>query len=130
MSVYEAHKALYEFWAGFDVPAFLSGHVPQGTALPYITFEVVSEEPFATNFLTAFDWHQAQSGINVNAERAQMMDRIAQAIPPEGVLLPLTGGGYLELLRNGSGFQSYYDDPEDATIIGGRTSVQVNFYSV
>ena len=37
-------------------------------------------------------------------------------------------GGMLALYRNSAGFQSYYDDPEDAAVIGGRTSYEIAFY--
>lgn len=36
----DVHQALHAFWSSFGVPAYLSGHVPDGASLPYITFEV------------------------------------------------------------------------------------------
>ncbi len=110
------------------VKAYLSGHVPDDAVFPYITFDVARGEEFSSTFLTVFDWHKADSGKNVNAERADLMDAIAEAIPQSGVLLEMSNGGYIELLRNGADFQTYYDDPEDKTVIGGRTAYMVNFY--
>ena len=77
--------------------------------------------------LTAIVWCRAVSGLNVNAQRAAILDSIAAAIPEEGTLVRLPGG-MLALYRNSAGFQSYYDDPEDAAVIGGRTSYEIAFY--
>lgn len=128
------HKALYRFWSGFSLDgaslsAYLSGHVPDGAALPYITFDVADGDSFAASILTAIVWLKAESGVNVNAQRAQVLDQIARAIPAEGVLLQYSGGT-IRLDRNPANFQSYYDDPEDASVIGGRTSYEVRFYHV
>lgn len=34
-------KALYEFYAGFGLPAYVDGLVPDDAVLPYITFDAV-----------------------------------------------------------------------------------------
>ena len=34
-------KALYEFYSGFDLPAYVEGLVPDNAELPYITFDAV-----------------------------------------------------------------------------------------
>lgn len=128
------HQALTKFWSQFtsgdkSVPAYLSGHVPDGAPFPYITFDVAIPDALGAIPLTAFNWHQAASGVNVNAERAALLDQIAAAIPVEGVKLPC-GDGFIILERNTANFQSYYDDPEDDSVIGGRTSYIVRFYGL
>lgn len=123
----ETHKALYAFWSSFGVPAYLTGHVPENTPFPYITFEVVASESFAVSNLSAICWFKAKSGVNVNKERAEMLDAIARAIPDEGTLID-TDSGKLALRRNYN-FQSYYDDPEDKSVVGGLTSYQISFYT-
>lgn len=129
----DVHKALTAFWGSFSfggeaIPAYLSGHVPDGAAFPYITFEVADGSAMSRSVLTAIVWCRAVSGLNVNAQRAAILDSIAAAIPEEGTLVRLPGGGMLALYRNSAGFQSYYDDPEDASVIGGRTSYEIAFY--
>lgn len=129
------HQALTKFWSQFTsggeaVPAYLSGHVPDWAKFPYITFEVAMPDAMGSIPLTAFSWHQADkySGVNVNAERAALLDQIAAAIPVEGVVLPV-GNGFAVLQRNTANFQSYYDDPDPSSaIVGGRTSYIVRNY--
>lgn len=123
----DVHRALYAFWSSFGIPAFLSGKVPDNTTFPYITFEVLDGESLSKNVLTAFVWCKAESGENVNAQRASYLDRIAEAIPENGAVVYLREG-MLALYRNESGFLSYYDDPNDGSVVGGRVSYQVNFY--
>lgn len=132
MSMSAVHRTLYKFWSGFGVDSFLSGHVPDGAQFPYITFEIGNGDALTSGYLTAFDWHRHDgTGRNINAERAELMDAIGEAIPPEGVLLELPGdAGFLMLERNDSGFQQYYDDPEDKAVIGGRTSYRVSYYTI
>lgn len=139
MSINSIHRSLFAFWSSFvytapngerkKLKAYLAGHVPDDAAFPYLTFDVARGEEFSSTYLTVFDWHKSDgTGRNVNAERADLMDAIAEAIPNSGILLEMSNGGYIELLRNSEDFQTYYDDPEDKTVIGGRTSYRVNFY--
>lgn len=123
--------ALTAFWKGFTyagepVKAFLSGHVPSGTQFPYITFDVSKGDAFSGNVLTAFVWCK---GNTANVQRAEILDLIADAIPHGGRKLAF-GSGYAVLYRNAAGFQSLYDDPEDASVLGGRISYEINYYSI
>lgn len=135
MSMTAFHRALTQFWSQFTsggnpASAYLSGHVPDGAKFPYITFDVAIPNAMGEIPLTAFNWHQAESGKNVNAERAALLDQIAAAIPVEGARLPF-GDGFAVLERNTADFQSYYDDPDpESAVVGGRTSYIVRFYGL
>ena len=80
------HIALMDFWEQFGLPVFLSGHVPEDQPFPYFTIEIGQADAFSDSVLTAFDWHKIPnpetSNANIMAERADLMDRIAAAIPP------------------------------------------------
>jgi hypothetical protein len=139
----ELHMALLDFWSGFawnghPVPAFPSGRVPENQSFPYITFDVVQGSFFSVAFPAAFVWCQApkDGSYNVQAQRAEIMDLIAKAIPESGRLLRFDGG-MIKMERNEGNFLSYYD-PEDENdsaeqptgepVIGGKISLSVRFY--
>lgn len=127
------HIALMDFWEQFGLPVFLSGHVPEDQPFPYFTIEIGQNDAFSDSVLTAFDWHKIPdpetSNANIMAERADLMDRIAAAIPPQGVKIPLPAG-FLILFRNSADFQTYYDDPEDESVLGGRTSYEIRYLTI
>lgn len=119
-------RALYAFWSGFGIPAYLTDSVPSDAAYPYITYEAVRGGGMSRTILTATSWHKkAPDG---NLERMNVMDQIAAAIPESGKILPVEGGGFVVLYRNDANFQSDVQDEDDDTILGGRTSYQINFY--
>ena len=130
MTITEAHTALMAFYSSFGVPAFVRGNVPDGQPLPYITFDVSIGDTFGEGMLTAFNWHRwaEETGIGVAmAERAELMDKIAEAVHPMGGIKVPCKSGFLMLYRKDADFQTYYDDPTDKHIIGGRTAFDVHF---
>ena len=129
------HAALQAFWGGFSyggavIPAYESGNVPDSATLPYITYEVAAGAMLGAGFLTAFVWVKNASGTDAQAKRAAILDLIAAAVPDEGITLTLTGGhGSIALYRNDAGFMSYYDDPADMSVLGGRISLEAHYYT-
>lgn len=124
-------KALTAFWSSFDMPAYQTEQVPNGTAFPYVTFEVLQGAPFSQNVLTARAWFRAERGQSVNAQVAQFLDNVKKAIPPQGVTLQ-SGDGFFSIFPNGAGFLSWEVDPasdEAQKIISGRVSYQINYYA-
>ena len=126
------HQALYRFWAQFTyggeaIPAYLTGHVPEGAAFPYFTFDVTDGRAFATAVVTATVWCHASSGINVNAQRAAILDSVDRALPEADLRLDFPGG--FAMLRRGSGdFHSYITDEDDQSIVGGVTRCEITAY--
>ena len=126
------HTALQTFWAGFTysavaIPAYPNNNVPDTATYPYITYEVVDTEPFGETIVTAFIWVEKTGAWQ--AKLAAILDSIAAAIPTQGAAVSLTGG-HLILTRNPANFQSYYDDPNDPTIAGGRVSYFIRSYNL
>lgn len=126
------HQAIYSFWAQFSwggdaIPAYLTGHVPEGAAFPYFTFDVTDSRAFSTAVVTATVWCHASSGINVNAQRAAILDSIDRALPEADLRLDFPGG--FAMLRRGSGdFHSYITDEDDKSIVGGVTRCEITAY--
>lgn len=126
------HQALYAFWQGFTddgekIPAYLSGHVPDHTPFPYVTFEVVEGDFLGETVLTAFGWFEAKSGYNVNAHAAAFLDQVKKAITRFGVVVK-AGDGHLALYPNPSGFLSYVDDETNRDIVGARVSYEILYF--
>lgn len=126
------YQALYAFWSQFtyggsSIPAYLQGHVPEDAAFPYITFDVASGRAFATSVVTATVWCRAESGINVNVQRAAILDSIERALPEADLRLDFPGG--FAMLRRGSGdFHSYITDEDDKSVVGGVTRCELTAY--
>ena len=126
------HQALYSFWAQFTyggeaIHAYLQGHVPDGAAFPYFTFDVTDSRAFSTAVVTATVWCQASSGVNVNAQRADILDSVDRALPEADLRLDFPGG--FAMLRRGSGdFHSYITDEDDQSIVGGVTRCELTAY--
>ena len=132
-------QALYEFWSGFTdrgqpIAVYKSGHVPKKAAFPYFTFSVTRGAFFGKTVLTAILWCKQSEGLNVNAQRAAILDQVARAIPEGGRMIPLEGGG-VWLMRNDADFLSDYE-PEDEEaaaageepVIGGRVSYTAQYF--
>lgn len=126
------HQALYGFWSqftwdGIAIPAYLEGHVPSGAAFPYFTFSVADSRAFATSVVTATVWCRAESGVNVNAQRAAILDSVGKALPEADLRLDFPGG--FAMLRRGSGdFHSYITDEDDKSVVGGVTRCELTAY--
>ena len=121
----ELAAALYDFWSGFGIPAYLQDNVPDDAVLPYITYELVRGDAMSATVLVAHNWHQKAAG--GNAARHEVMDAIARAIPSQGRVVSV-GSGSIALYRNDANFQTDVADEEDPSVIGGRTSYEVHFY--
>lgn len=120
------NRALYAFWAGFGLPAYISGQVPDGASFPYLTFDVEEGTFLGKTVLTAHAWYRRENqGENINKQRAELLDKVKAALP---AILQLDGGGAV-LWPNDAGFLSYVGDPTDERISGGRISYQINYYS-
>lgn len=124
------HMALLGFWGQFGVPVFIQGVVPTDQPFPYVTIEIARPAALGTAVLVAYDWHRRGDATpQPMAERAELMGRIASAIPESGARIDFDGG-FAILHRNPAQFQSYAVDEEDESIIMGRTSYELTYYGM
>lgn len=121
-------RALAAFWSQF-APAYLSGMVPDGATFPYITYDVTIPDALGFAVLTAYFWAEKRSGVDAQAKVTDALERIAAAIPVEGIMLAV-GNGFILLERNDAAFQSIHNDPENGSVIGGRTSYILRRYDI
>lgn len=135
------HMALLEFWSSFQwkgqsIPAFPTGRVPKNQAFPYFTFDVAQGSYFTFSVPTAFIWCRQPMDLSYNAQaqRAEIMDAVAAAIPEGGRKISFEGGMVI-IERNDANFLSYYnpeaqedESPTAEPVIGGRISCIVRYY--
>ena len=84
----ETAKAVYQFFSGFQIPAYDQQAVPEDAELPYITYYVQEPEWGTQSTGFAQVWYRTKSRATVNAKA----DEIAQAIGDRGVMLECRGG--------------------------------------
>ena len=117
-------EALAVFFGQFGA-AYEQDMVPETATLPYMTYDVSRPSVTNASMMTIYNWHERKP--DGNAKRADMLDRIAQAIPEGGVKITV-GGGYVVIRRSVSDFQTLWQDSTNRDVIGGRTSCEVYFY--
>ncbi|MFA5378768.1 MAG: hypothetical protein WC455_23655 [Dehalococcoidia bacterium] len=127
------HGALQAFWGGFTygtaIKAYPQGNVPSTATYPYITYEAAEGAYWGATILTAFVWVKKVSGVDWQVQRAAILDLIKASIPEAGTHLDYADGNVF-IRRNPTNFMSYYDDPNDASIVGGRISYEATFYTL
>jgi len=80
-------KALYKFFSGFGLPAYVEYSVPDDARLPYITYQVVNPDWPDTAPLYARVWYRDTSYAAINAT----VDAIEAAVKG-GISIPTEGG--------------------------------------
>lgn len=113
-------QALYEFWSGFDIPAFVEGHVPEEAQLPYITYSLTETEPLEASSHYARLWYR-DTGLGTMLTK---VDEIKETVK-QGVTIPCTGG-YVAI-RPGSPLVQTMQD-QDRTVQYAYFNLQLNCY--
>lgn len=102
-------KALYGFFSGFGLPAYVEYSPPDDAVLPYITYQLAQPEWHDPTSIYARVWYRSTSYVDISAK----VDEIAAAIG-EGVSIP-TRGGYI-VLEKGNPFAQYMPMEGDDTL--------------
>lgn len=69
---------LHSFWSGFGLKAYDENAVPDNAALPYITYEVVSDSFSHTLATTASIWYRDSSWAAITLKEQQISDFITR----------------------------------------------------
>ena len=101
--------ALYEFFSGFDIPAFVEYTVPDDVKPPYITYQLVSPQWRDSATMYARVWYRSISFEAIAAK----VDEISAAIG-EGISID-TDDGAIWLFK-GSNFAQYMPMEGDDTL--------------
>lgn len=114
-------QALYNFWSGFDLKAYDETHVPDGAALPYITYESATDELNRKVALTASLWYRSESWEDIELKQFE----IAQFIGRGGVLVAYDGASVW--VAKGSPWAQRMADSNDEMIRRIVLNVEVEF---
>jgi len=101
--------ALYNFFSGFGLSAYVEDSVPDEAALPYITYQLIEPDWDDGGAFYARVWYRSTSYAAINAK----VDEIRAAIG-EGISLPTPGGAVY--LSKGTPFVQYMPMEGDNTL--------------
>jgi hypothetical protein len=80
-------KALYQFFSGFGLPAYVEYNVPDESVLPYMTYQLTEPGWNDSGTIYARVWYRSTSFTAINAK----VDQIKAAVG-EGVSIHTNGG--------------------------------------
>lgn len=102
--------AIYDFMAGFGVPAYAATSVPDNAAFPYITYELAVDDFWGGEVALAVDvWYRGDSEAEPNAKAHDISKALVGC-----KCIPCDGGGIV--LKKGSPFCQSMGDPADGKI--------------
>ena len=103
-------EAIYSFYSGFGLPAYDENTVPEGSALPYITYSVSTDSIGNMVILSASLWYRSTSWAAIQDKA----DEIAADLGYGGKIIKIDNG-YLWLVK-GSPFAQRMSEPSDKMV--------------
>ena len=103
-------EAIYSFYSGFSLPAYDENTVPEGSALPYITYSVSTDSIGNMVILSASLWYRSTSWAAIQDKA----DEIATTLGHGGKIIKIDNG-YLWLVK-GSPFAQRMSEPSDKMV--------------
>ena len=102
--------AIYQFWSSFGLTAYEENTVPTDAALPYITYQLVTDSFDREIPLSASLWYRSESWTAINAKT----EEISQKISRGGKIISCDGGAIW--LKRGQPFAQNMGDESDGLI--------------
>ena len=102
--------AIYQFWSSFGLTAYEENTVPTDAALPYITYQLVTDSFDCEIPLSASLWYRSESWTAINAKT----EEISQKISRGGKIISCDGGAIW--LKRGQPFSQNMGDESDDLI--------------
>lgn len=81
-------RALYTFWSGFEIPAYIEDAVPSSAELPYLTYTLTDsgwDQPTSHQVRV---WYKGASYVDISSK----VDEILAAVKSTGVVLRTENG--------------------------------------
>lgn len=103
-------KALYQIYSSFGIPAYEENSVPTEAKMPYITYEVATDNIDSENniALVADLWYKSDSWSGINAKA----DEISKALA--GGIKKATDDGFIILYRASPFSQNMIDNSDQS----------------
>ena len=114
-------QALHSFWSGFGLKAYDETSVPDNAQLPYITYEVSSDEFGRTLMQSASVWYRSSSWTSITRK----VDEISTYIGRGGRMIPYDGGSLW--LRKDSPWAQRMSEPSDDMIRRAVLGILIEF---
>jgi len=107
-----AEAALYNFFSGFSIPAYLETSVPDDAKFPYLTYTGDTGSWYSgigvTTSVNLYYYGDSETAVNTKARQ------LYQALKDGGVMLPCDDGGIW--LTVGEPWCQSLEDPEDTNV--------------
>ena len=103
-------QTLHSFWSGFGLKAYDENSVPDDAILPYITYEVVSDDFGNTVAQSASLWYRSTSWAEATAKEMQIADFITRG----GRMISFDNGAMW--IQKGRPWAQRMNDPSDDMI--------------
>lgn len=103
-------QRLHNFWSGFGIPAYDANDVPVKAQLPYITYDVSTDDFGNQRILNASLWYRSTRWDEITQKAQQIADTITRG----GLMLKYDNGAIW--LRRGNPWAQRMGDPSDSMI--------------
>lgn len=115
--------AIYQFWNGFDIPAYEENSVPTDATFPYITYQLVTDSFDTDVQMTASIWYRSSSWVDINAK----VEEISKTISQGGKILNCDNGRIW--LKRGTPFSQNMGDDTDNLIKRKYLNITAEFFT-
>lgn len=114
-------QALHAFWGSFGLKAYDETSVPDGAELPYITYEVSSDDFGKSLAQTASLWYRSSSWADITAKEMQIADFIGRG----GRMIAYTGGAMW--IQKGQPWAQRMAEPSDDMVRRIVLNIEIEF---
>lgn len=102
-------QALYNFWAGFDLPAYDENRVPEDATFPRITYETAVDNFGNEIGLTASLWYKSMSWEEISRKASEIASKISMG----GIILKTDDGALW--IKRGTPYAQRMEGSDDST---------------
>lgn len=114
---------IYQFWNGFNLPAYEENTVPEEATFPYITYQLVTDS-FDNDVQTAVSlWYREESWVAINAKTEEISDFIGLG----GKFVKCDGGRIW--IKRGTPFAQNMRDESDSLIKRKYLNILIEYFT-